>query len=78
MQFCYLDDKVIHIQIHLLENIHMHKLFQDQFDIELRKCLFNLGSYHTMAFQDGKIIGGGDWFDLTGFVQESTKQAMTE
>ena len=56
----------------------MHKLFQDQFDIELRKCLFNLGSYHTMAFQDGKIIGGGDWFDLTGFVQESTKPAMTE
>ena len=39
---------------------------------------FNLGSYHTMAFQDGKIFGGGDWFDLTGFDQESTKPAMTE
>ena len=39
---------------------------------------FNLGSYHTMAFEDGKIVGGGDWFDLTGFVQESTKPAMTE
>ena len=31
-----------------------------------------------MAFEDGKIVGGGDWFDLTGFVQESTKPAMTE
>ena len=39
---------------------------------------FNLSSYHTMAFQDGKIVGGGDWFDLTGFIQESTKPAMTE
>ena len=34
---------------------------------------FSLGSYHTMTFEDGKIIGGGDWFDLTGFIIESTK-----
>ena len=46
--------------------------------IEVPGNEFNLGSYHTMAFQDGKIIGGGDWFDLTGFVQESTKPVMTE
>ena len=34
---------------------------------------FSLGSYHTMTFEDGKIIGGGDWFDVTGFIIESTK-----
>ena len=43
MQFCYLNDKVVHIQIHLLENIHTHKLFQDQFDIDF--LLMGSGNY---------------------------------
>jgi hypothetical protein len=28
---------------------------------------FSLTSYHTMDFKDGKIIGGGDYFDFGGF-----------
>ena len=40
---------------------------------------FSLGSYHTMAFDaDGKISGGGDWFDLTGFIQQSQKVSEEE
>ena len=40
---------------------------------------FSLGSYHTMAFDaDGKISGGGDWFDLTGFIQQSQKVSDEE
>ena len=27
-----------------------------------------LKSYHPMAFKDGKIIGGGDYFDFGGFM----------
>ena len=30
-----------------------------------------------MAF-DGKISGGGDWFDLTGFIQQSQKVSEEE
>ena len=29
---------------------------------------FSLRSYHAMAFKDGKIVGGGDYFDFTGFM----------
>ena len=29
---------------------------------------FSLRSYHAMAFKDGKIVGGGDYFDFTGFI----------
>ena len=29
---------------------------------------FNLSSYHAMSFKDGKIIGGGDYFDFGGFM----------
>ena len=29
---------------------------------------FNLNSYHAMSFKDGKIIGGGDFFDFGGFM----------
>jgi len=29
---------------------------------------FSLRSYHAMAFKDGKIVSGGDYFDFTGFV----------
>ena len=40
---------------------------------------FSLGSYHTMAFDaDGKISVGGDWFDLTGFIQQSQKVSEEE
>tara|TARA_B100000886_G_scaffold322274_1_gene265153 strand:+ start:3811 stop:4308 length:498 start_codon:yes stop_codon:yes gene_type:complete len=40
---------------------------------------FDLGSYHTFAWdKDDKLVGGGDWFDLTGFVMESTKAESTE
>ena len=30
---------------------------------------FSLRSYHAMAFKDGKIVGGGDYFDFTGFLK---------
>ena len=40
---------------------------------------FDLGSYHTFAWdKDDKLVGGGDWFDLTGFVMESTKLESSE
>ena len=40
---------------------------------------FDLGSYHTFAWdKDDKLVGGGDWFDLTGFVMESTKEESSE
>ena len=29
---------------------------------------WTLKSYHPMAFKDGKIIGGGDYFDFGGFM----------
>ena len=29
---------------------------------------FALKSYHPMAFKDGKIVGGGDYFDFGGFM----------
>ena len=29
---------------------------------------FSLKSYHAMAFKDGQIIGGGDYFDFGGFM----------
>ena len=29
---------------------------------------FSLSSYHAMSFKDGKIIGGGDFFDFGGFM----------
>ena len=29
---------------------------------------FKLKSYHPMAFKDGQIIGGGDYFDFGGFM----------
>ena len=29
---------------------------------------FKLTSYHSMHFKDGKIIEGGDYFDVTGFM----------
>ncbi len=29
---------------------------------------FSLKSYHAMAFQDGQIVGGGDYFDFGGFM----------
>ena len=29
---------------------------------------FSLKSYHPMAFKDGKIVGGGDYFDFGGFM----------
>ena len=29
---------------------------------------FSLSSYHAMSFKDGKIIGGGDYFDFGGFM----------
>lgn len=29
---------------------------------------WELKSYHPMAFKDGKIIGGGDYFDFGGFM----------
>ena len=29
---------------------------------------FVLKAYHPMAFKDGQIIGGGDYFDFGGFM----------
>ena len=28
--------------------------------------------------KDDKLVGGGDWFDLTGFIMESTKVETSE
>ena len=40
---------------------------------------FKLDSYHTMAFNsEGKIVGGGDWFDLGGFLEGSTTPTAVE
>ena len=40
---------------------------------------FKLDSYHTMAFnEEGKIVGGGDWFDLGGFLVGSTTPTSSD
>lgn len=37
-----------------------------------------LTSYHSFEFKDGKIINGGDWFDLGGMMNTLTPQSMSE
>ena len=36
----------------------------------------SLTSYHSFEFKDGKIIMGGDWFDLGGMMNSLTPQSF--
>ena len=38
----------------------------------------NLTSYHSFEFEDGKIISGGDWFDLGGMMNSLEPQAIAK
>src|SRR6056300_1405194 len=38
----------------------------------------NLTSYHSFEFKDGKIIRGGDWFDLGGMMNSLEPQAISK
>jgi len=38
----------------------------------------NLTSYHSFEFEDGKIIGGGDWFDLGGMMNSLEPMALSQ
>ena len=38
----------------------------------------NLSSYHSFEFKDGKIIRGGDWFDLGGMMNSLEPQAISK
>jgi len=38
----------------------------------------SLNAYHTYDFKDGKIIGGGDWFDLGGMMNILMPPSLNE
>ena len=38
----------------------------------------SITSYHAFSFKDGKIVGGGDWFDLGGMLNAIKKGAQMQ
>ena len=38
----------------------------------------SITSYHAFSFKDGKIVGGGDWFDLGGMMNAIKQGAEME
>ncbi len=38
----------------------------------------NLTAYHSFDFKDGKIVGGGDWFDFGGMMNSLAEESSEE